>query len=140
MLGTQLRLPYQYIVRRIHAGLERAGFDDLRPAHYTVFQLIPDGGARSTELADAAQMTKQSMGALIDHLEERGYVERVPDPADGRARIVRLTSRGWDVVIAARKCIAEVEAEWEQFLGGRRYDAFRTALGRINERAAADHR
>src|SRR3954449_9872138 len=80
-VGILLRIPNQQVVERVIAGLAQAGFDDLRPAHTAVFQHISADGSRLTELADRAQITKQSMGYLVDHLEERGYVERRPDPS-----------------------------------------------------------
>lgn len=132
LLGAELRTPLQHLVRRVHGALRDSGIHDLRPAHFTVFQVISDAGLRSTELAERAGMTKQSMGALIDYLEARGYVERANDPRDGRARIVRLTDRGWKIVGIARRCIGEVEGEWQAALGSRRYDAFRASLSRLN--------
>ena len=134
--GSDLRTLQQYVLGRIAEGLERDGFDDVRPAHFAVFQVLPAEGLRSTELAALANITKQSMGALLDHLVDRGYLERAPDPDDGRARIVRLTARGWELVTSARKCVEEVEAEWERHLGTRRYRQFREALDRLNALAS----
>ena len=95
MLGALMRAPLQALSSRVAADLVAAGFDELRPAQLVVFQHLNAGGSRVTDLAARAQMTKQSMGALVDDLERWGYVERVPDPNDRRARIVRRTSRGW---------------------------------------------
>ena len=97
MLGALLRIPFQAITARLHTEFAAAGFADLSPAQFVVFQHLPAEGARVSELAARAQITKQSMGYLIDYLAARGYVERLPDPADGRAAIVRLTERGWAV-------------------------------------------
>ncbi|HEY8491300.1 MAG TPA: MarR family transcriptional regulator [Dehalococcoidia bacterium] len=120
MLGALLRIPFQALVARIHRDLAAAGYGDLRPAHFTVFQHLDREGSRLTELADRAQITKQSMGYLVDYLERRGYVERVPDPQDARARVVRPTERGRDVERRARATIREVEREWAERLGERR--------------------
>src|SRR6266700_5494044 len=100
-IGILLRDPVQEVIRRVSVGLADAGFDDLRPAHTAVFQHIEAGGSRLTDLAERAQITKQSMGYLIDHLEERGYLERRPDPTDRRAALVCLTERGWAQVRTA---------------------------------------
>src|SRR5438132_8204940 len=109
MIGALLRGPARAIVDRIARDLPAAGFTDLRPAHFVVFQHIQPTGSRLTELAELAQITKQSMGYLVDDLEQRGYVERVPDPRDGRARPVRLTARGWELDHAARAIMAPIE-------------------------------
>lgn len=128
MIGALLRAPSQAIVARLHRDLTAAGYADLRPAHFVVFQHIRPGGSRLTELAEQAQITKQSMGYLVDYLEARGYVERVPDPADGRARIIRLTARGWELDRAARQIMACVEAEWAERLGADRLEQLRQIL------------
>jgi DNA-binding MarR family transcriptional regulator len=76
-------------------------------------------------------VTKQSMGALVDSLERWGYVERIPDPRDGRARIVRRTERGWAVERTARASIRALEAEWAQQVGPERMRHCRTVLEEI---------
>ena len=131
MLGALLRIPFQAITARLHTELAAAGFADLSPAQFVVFQHLPAEGARVSELAARAQITKQSMGYLVDYLAARGYVERLPDPADGRAAIVRLTERGWAVDQAARAISRGVEEEWARRLGRRRMDQLRDLLERL---------
>ncbi len=121
MLGALLRIPFERINLHINQALSRAGFTDIRPSHQSVFQHLPHAGARITTLAESAQMTKQSMGALVDYLEERGYVERQPDPHDRRAYVVQRTARGWEVEHVARASIAQLEATWAASLGQEEY-------------------
>ena len=128
MLGALLRIPFQSIVARIYEGLVARGFTDLRPAHFVIFQLIKPEGSRVTELADQAQITKQSMGALVNYVETCGYIERLPDPTDRRAKIVRLTKRGWELDAAAREILKQTEEEWEQQLGVGRMDDLKQIL------------
>ena len=130
-LGILLRVPYQEVVRRVTAGLSEAGFDDLRPAHSVVFQHIDAGGSRLTTLADRAQMTKQSMGYLVDHLERGGYLERRRDPSDRRAALITLTERGWAVVRASLAVIAALEEEWTRELGAGETKRLRSALEKL---------
>jgi DNA-binding MarR family transcriptional regulator len=128
MLGALLRIPFQAINARIARNLAAAGYTDLRPAQFSVFQHLPREGARLTDLAERAQMTKQSMGALVGHLEAGGYLERVPDPVDGRAQIIRRTDRGWAVERLARASIQALEEEWGQWLGKERLQHCRAFL------------
>jgi DNA-binding MarR family transcriptional regulator len=121
MIGALLRIPREAALRQVVAGLAAADFDDVRPAHFAVFQHIPPEGIRLTALADAALMTKQSMGYLVDDLEARGYVERVPDPTDRRAKVVRLTARGRAVEETVRQVIRQIEADWAARLGQEEY-------------------
>ena len=130
-LGILLRVPYQEVVRRVTAGMSEAGFDDLRPAHSIVFQHIDAGGSRLTTLADRAQMTKQSMGYLVDYLEQHGYLERRRDPSDRRAALISLTERGWAVVRASLAVIATLEEEWTRELGDEETQRLRDTLGKL---------
>ncbi len=127
-LGILLRAPFQEVVRRVSAGLAEAGFGDLRPAHTAVFQHIDADGSRLTDLAERAQITKQSMGYLVDYLEDRGYLERRPDPGDRRAALICLTDRGWRQVEAALAIIGALEAEWTRALGEERMQQLRALL------------
>jgi DNA-binding MarR family transcriptional regulator len=76
-------------------------------------------------------MTKQGMMLLVDDLEQRGYVRRVPDPEDARAKAVRLTARGRRFVAEARRSVAAVEARARRELGDRRYEALRDSLEQL---------
>jgi DNA-binding MarR family transcriptional regulator len=110
-----------------------AGFDDLRPAHLQVLSGGPVDGLRVTELADRASMTKQSMHELVGHLERCGYVRREPDPADSRARLVRLTARGRELEEAAHAASARLHLAWRERVGVDRFDALWTALQELAE-------
>jgi DNA-binding MarR family transcriptional regulator len=120
LIGSLLALPFQALTYRVYASYVAAGFDDLRPVHMVVFQHLPPAGCRVTELAGRARMTKQAMGYLVDALEERGYLQRVPDPTDGRAQLVRRTERGWEVNRTARRVVSQVQTEWAHQLGEER--------------------
>jgi DNA-binding MarR family transcriptional regulator len=110
-------------------GLSERGYPDVRAGHAALFMTIDRRtGTRLTELARRARMTKQGMMLLVDELEERGYVRRVPDPEDGRAKLVRLTAKGRNYVAEARRAMAAVESRARRQLGWRRYAAFRIAL------------
>ena len=137
MIGALLRIPREAALRQVVAGLAAADFGDVRPAHFTVFQHIPPEGIRLTALAEAALMTKQSMGYLVDDLEALGYVERVPDPTDRRAKVVRLTARGRAVEETVRKVIRQIEADWAARLGQKEYQhltrLLRALIARLEE-------
>ena len=132
-LGILLRIPFQEVVRRVSEGLAEAGFDDLRPAHTAVFQHIHAEGSRLTDLAERAQITKQSMGYLVDYLEQRGYLERTPDPSDRRAALICLTDRGWAQIRAALATIAALEQEWTRALGKQRMQQLRQLLTELGQ-------
>jgi DNA-binding MarR family transcriptional regulator len=125
------------------ARLDAAGFSGLTPAHQAVFENLDPGGTRLTELAARAGITHQSMSELVSVLEQRGYVERRPDPGDGRARIVRLTPTGRQMARRAITEMAAIEAEWRQRLAreglnGDIVAALTRALAAQQPRPAAD--
>ncbi|MDT5388273.1 MAG: hypothetical protein QOE04_1914, partial [Mycobacterium sp.] len=93
-LGVALFIPYRYMEDRMFRAIQQAGFDDWTLAQVRVFQRIAPDGSRLTDLADQAQVSKQSAGVLVDQLERLGYVRRVPDPTDGRARLIVIEERG----------------------------------------------
>ena len=132
-VGLLLFLPYRAMETRVFDELTAAGFDDITPAQARIFQRIAPGGSRLTDLAAQAGITKQSAGFLVDQLERTGYVQRVPDPADRRARLVRVAERGARSVEASRRIVARVEAEWTAHLGQRRMAQLRSILSDLRE-------
>jgi DNA-binding MarR family transcriptional regulator len=119
--------------REVLAALAEAGFADVTLAQARVFQRINPDGSRLTELAEAAQLTKQTVGFLVDQLERAGYVERTPDPRDGRARLVRVAERGAAAVRASMGVVAEIEARWAAHLGPARTAQLRESLTALRE-------
>jgi DNA-binding MarR family transcriptional regulator len=132
-IGLLLYIPYRALEQRVFDALAAAGFDDFTSAQARVFQRIAPGGSRLTDLAEQAQITKQSAGFLVDQLERAGYVERVPDPTDARARLIRITDRGAKAIPLAAAAVADVEAEWTKHLGKQRMHQLRQILTRLRQ-------
>ncbi|SHK17250.1 DNA-binding transcriptional regulator, MarR family [Pseudonocardia thermophila] len=130
--GLLLYIPYRAMEQRVFAALADAGHD-ITPAQARLFQRIAPDGSRTSELAEQAGVTKQTAGFLVEQLEKQGYVERVPDPADGRARLVRIAPRGAEAAEFAAKIVAEVEEEWRAHLGPERMAQLRDALMALRE-------
>jgi DNA-binding MarR family transcriptional regulator len=118
---------------RIFNVVHDAGFSDVTIAQSRLLMGIDAEGTRLSVLADRAQVAKQTATALVDKLERAGYVERAPDPSDGRARLVRLTPRAQAALPIARAEEARIEAEWEAHLGTKRMVQLRAALSALRE-------
>ena len=131
-LAILLREPFLAMNGHLHRRLAEAGHDAVRPAHGAVLQFLDDEGTRVSALAERAQMTKQSMAELVAYLEARGYVERVPDPRDRRARLVRPTERGRELSPIAHVAFAETEARWAERLGASGMAELRRLLEELN--------
>ena len=132
-LGLLCFYPSRAMEARVFAAMAAAGFDDITPAQGRIAARIGPSGTRLTDLAEQALVTKQTAGHLVDQLELAGYVRRVPDPTDARARLVQIAERGQAVVAVARKVEVEVEAEWTAHLGVDATVELRATLERLRE-------
>ncbi len=111
--------------------LVAAGYGDIRPTHGCVFRFVRGDGMRLTELATLAGITKQSAGELVDDLAALGYVERFPDPADRRAKLIRLTERGERAQGVGFGLFAKLEKRWAKRYGSDRFSQLRHLLEEI---------
>jgi MarR family transcriptional regulator, temperature-dependent positive regulator of motility len=123
--ADSLRDTFEMIVQYVHRRLAQEGYDDVRPAHLAIFQHIRPEGSRIGELAERCQLTNQSIGSLVDHLADRGYVERRADPTNRRATLVCLTDRGWAEMGACANILAELEAKLNAAVGAPRLSTLR---------------
>jgi DNA-binding MarR family transcriptional regulator len=130
-IGALLRFALHDVRARIFAGVTEAGFGDVRPAHVTLFRWPGPNGRRPTAVAHDAQVSKQRVNDLLRHLERTGYLELHPDPSDDRAKIIRLTERGWRLQNAALRYHREIEDEWAAAVGEERWREVRDTLGEI---------
>jgi DNA-binding MarR family transcriptional regulator len=131
-LAILLREPFRAGTEVLHQRFAERGHPEVRPPHGNVMQFLDDDGTRVSVLAERAQMTKQSMAELVAHLEQLGYVERVLDPSDRRAKLVRATPRGKQLYAIAREVVAEIEAEWTRRLGRAKMRQLRELLEELN--------
>jgi DNA-binding MarR family transcriptional regulator len=129
--GLLLYLPYRAMEARVFEDIGAAGFTDMTLAQARIFQRIGPKGTRLTDLADQARVSKQTAGALVQVLEECGYVHRTIDPADARARLVHVAERGFTVARIASRTVEAVEREWRAHLGARRYESLRRTLAEL---------
>jgi len=126
--GTPLLLllvvAQRHLVDALQARLVAAGFDDHRAVHHNVMAHVTHEGVRLTDLANRAGITKQAMSELVRDLEGHGYLQRTPDPADGRAKLIGFTAKGRAAVDAAMRAFEEID----EALGDRSVRALRREL------------
>lgn len=131
-LGQLLREAYDRLRDDIYGQLAEKGFADIRAAHSAVLRAIDPDGTRVVDLAQRADMTKQSMAYLTQSLEQAGYVVIAPDPEDGRAKRVRLTARGRKAYETLVALSAAAEARYARTLGEKNMQTLRTLLAKLN--------
>ena len=130
-IAVLLREAFVAINDLVITRLAERGHAVVRPAHAAVFQYLDDTGTTVSLLAERAQMTKQAMAELVQHLETHGYVVRVPDPTDRRAKLVLPTERGHDVLAVAQEIAPQIERQITELLGADRMRALRADLETI---------
>lgn len=127
-VGALLRVVWQWVRDQLYAGVVAAGYDDLNAAHVGLWRYPGLDGLRPSELADRVGITKQSVNDLLGHLERQGYLERLPDSADGRARVIRLTSKGRRLQETIYTEAQSAQTRIAEILGTRRFDQLHSSL------------
>jgi DNA-binding MarR family transcriptional regulator len=125
---------FEGAMRQFRTGLYElsdARFPGLRTRHYRLLSFLPDGGIRLTRIAEVSGLTKQALAQALAPLEAGGYVEVLADPADRRARIVRRTALGHDVVDAVLVLQQGFEERWAAQVGPERWAAARDVLAEL---------
>jgi DNA-binding MarR family transcriptional regulator len=115
-----------HMVREAHAR----GRPDIKPAHNHLFGILGDEGDRAANLAARAGITRQSMGEVIRELVDLGILEMVPDPEDGRAKIVRYSADGRRFASRGYRHLRELEELFESEFG-EDYESARRVLERV---------
>jgi DNA-binding MarR family transcriptional regulator len=131
------RVVWQWVRDQMYEGVVAAGYDDLNAAHIGLWRYPGLDGLRPSQLADRAGITKQSVNDLLGHLERHGYLLRVPDAADGRVRVIRLTTKGRRL---QQTIHAEAQAAQEriaEILGPRRFAQLFSSLEVLTEQLGA---
>jgi len=140
LIGALLRIPFETVRDRMLAGLHQRGYTDLIAAHLDVFQYPGPENTRPSELAAQTRMSKQALNYLLGQLEQLGYLTRETDNSDQRSKRIHLTARGQAATKAIREIVAEVEAEWQQQLGPRKFAQLRGLLAQLHATTAhPDH-
>jgi hypothetical protein len=115
------------------ARLRAATGHDIRAAHTNLFPHVDLEGTRLTVLARRVGVSKQAVGQLVDELARMGVMERVPDPKDGRAKLIRFaqTADGEHGILAGLRVLGEVEGELEAHIGAPAWASLRFALVKL---------
>jgi DNA-binding MarR family transcriptional regulator len=127
-LGRLLLAAVDNWQRALVEGLQQAGYRDLRFAHMSLMRHIDVRGTRLTEIADRAGITKQAVGKMVAICEKLGLLVTVPDPGDGRAKIVSFTDHGRSIIIAERTVMEHIEELLASRLGASRLKELRASL------------
>jgi DNA-binding MarR family transcriptional regulator len=132
-VGVLMYVAARSLEERAYDAAVAAGATDVTPTQARMMAQVDPGGTRVVTLAARARITKQSAAFLVDQLERAGYVERVADPHDGRAKLVRLTPHARAIGEAADAEVARALGEWEEHLGPTRMRRLEETMVRLRE-------
>ncbi|MEU1952755.1 MarR family winged helix-turn-helix transcriptional regulator [Nocardia rhamnosiphila] len=123
---------------RLATAFAAAGMPDLHPRH--ALQFFPPllaGGQRVSDLAPQIGVTRQATAQVVGTLERGGYLVRVADPTDRRAKLICLTDRGRAAFGTLRDSMITVEQDWARILGAGRANEFREILASLLDEAGS---
>ena len=129
LIGALLRVPAMAIHRKLIRDLRAAGFEDLSPPHMAVIQYPGPDGLRPSALAERAAMSKQAMNQLLKTLEAMGYIARSAATEDAGGTVVHFTDRGRAAYQKMADILLDIEREWAEELGPKRFQELKTLLG-----------
>jgi len=139
LIGELLRNPNAARARFVTQGFAAAGHSAIRQPHLPILEYIDRVcGSRITYLATHANISVQAMGELVDHLVRHGYVERAPDPTDGRAKLVHLTARGLAIYALAGRLVSDLEATWSGYIGAQKFGQLKKLLAELWDAVEAE--
>jgi DNA-binding MarR family transcriptional regulator len=128
-IGRLVLFVFHAFEARLLDSYDAAGFDGFHQVHLNVLRHIDlRQGTRIVDLAARAGVTKGAMGQLVEECARLGLVELVPDPADGRAKIVSYSKRGRAFMTVTRRSAKRIEADFSTLLGSEQYAMLRRAL------------
>ena len=127
-LGILLALAYQRFVDDLRTALAEQGFDDQGRSDGYVLRVVDAGPVTVSALAERLEISKQGAGQIVDDMVRRGYLERYDDPADARARLLRLAPHGRTALAAARRFHRGYERRLRRTHGAEAVTALRSLL------------
>ncbi|MCH5644778.1 MarR family winged helix-turn-helix transcriptional regulator [Gordonia sp. ABSL49_1] len=116
---------------RVAAAFAEAGLDGVTPAQAVALVPLVESPRHASDLAEINGVSRQAVAQALTALEKGGYVRRITDPDDARAKLIELTERGWLALRTMRRTALEVEREWEATLGAEDAATFRALLSRL---------
>lgn len=127
-LGILMLLACQEFVRDLRTYVAEQGFAEQGRSDGFVLRVLDVAPMTVSELAERLEITKQGAGQIVDDMERRGYLQRRPDPRDGRARLLHLSDLGSQVLAAARRFHHAYERRLVRDHGAEAVATFRTLL------------
>ncbi|WP_214318808.1 MarR family winged helix-turn-helix transcriptional regulator [Nonomuraea sediminis] len=126
--GVLLGLAYNQFVDELHEHLAKHGFTHLKPTFGFAFKVLAQESVTTSRLAALLRITPQGAAKTVEEMVAAGYVDRVPDPSDGRVKLLVLTDRARALLATGHEFHQAFERELAQSLGEAKIETFREVL------------
>ena len=133
-IGQSLMEVARHFQRHAIDGFAAEGYTQIQGSHQAILNHLNFSGTRLTDLAERAAITKQAMGQLVDEVESLGFIERVQDPHDGRAKIVKFTTKGHALMKAGTRVGASVQQEYSALIGEKKMQCLHDLLEELYDK------
>lgn len=137
-IGQSLMEVARHFQKHAMGGFAAEGYTQLQVSHQAILTHLNFSGTRLTDLAKRAAMSKQAMGQLVDEVERLGFVERVQDPHDGRAKIVKFTREGLVLMKAGTKVGTSIQQEYSALIGEKKMRRLHDLLDELYQKIRKD--
>lgn len=127
-IGRLLLMARRDFQKRVARRSREIGLEEFPDNMITLIPYIETEGTRNTDLARRAGISKQAVAKTIKICERLGFLERAPDPVDGRATLIRMSPRGLEMLVGMHRAIRDVNRDYENLLGKEGMANFRAAL------------
>ena len=119
--------------RQFDDAMVTRGFGWFAEARSGVLAHVGPKGVKQSLLGPKMGVTKQAAQQFVDDLVVDGIATRVPDPDDGRGKLVVLTAEGLEVMVIANQVKAEIESRYRVSLGDAAFDQLMQSLGILGD-------
>ena len=127
-LARLLLAGFETLVDETQQELSRRGHADHRSVHHFALRAVAAGADTVSDLGEALNVSRQAAAKTAATLEQRGYLERRFDPADGRRRPLAVTERGHDLLVQGGAIMQELRSEWARKIGIAQLEAMEDSL------------
>jgi len=116
------------------ARMQARGFSGMQPSYPRLLGNLDTEGTRISGLSRRMGISRQAVAQLVKEIEAAGFVERRPDPQDGRGVIVAFTPKGREGLATAVEVMGEIETEYAEVIGDAGLDELKRHLKAILDR------
>jgi DNA-binding MarR family transcriptional regulator len=126
-----LRATWQAVARMYNE--EAKIFDSTMAVGFTLLSIDPKTGTPSTALGPKMGMEATSLSRILKSMEEKGLIERKPNPNDGRGVLIHLTPFGLEKRTDSKAVVLQFNEAVKSTVSKDKLDCFFEVMDKINQ-------